>query len=218
MAKKSVKQVWYKIVGPNGEAVNGGAGKYDVPKDGKPGKWMPKIDDPYACRRGYHLVPESGISYWGREGRLLCIAEGRGAFDTHGSSDGKVAFAEARIVKVLGIFPKNWCAYDYKSNSGLRKTGDKILSEIVDPTKYKRAEAARMAREKAAKAKLVAKKKVEAAKAKKERDALRKKWAPVRKLYQKQHHVGWWHFICAYATIKGIKLTTDQKHAIFHAF
>lgn len=91
----------YKIVGPNGEALHGGSGCWHMPTRGRPGKWMPAVADVRACHSGYHLVTAAGLLGWlPRNDGLLCEAEGRGARD---SDDGKkTAFAQARIVRVIG--------------------------------------------------------------------------------------------------------------------
>lgn len=60
----------YKVLGENGEAVNGGQGKWHLPtkeKDGtwKPGEWMPTIKgDLTPCQNGYHLCRRQDIIDW----------------------------------------------------------------------------------------------------------------------------------------------------------
>lgn len=209
MASKAKKQVWYKIVGPNGEAVNGGSGKWSMPKNGKPGDWMPTVSHVEACASGYHLVPDYGIYAWGRSGDKLCVAEGRGESHEGGYSDGKTSFAEARIIKVIGTFPRHWSV---DNDDGSRKTGRQIIAELSDPVGYRKKIAAE-------KAKRIAKEKAEKVKAKKERDAILKKWRPVRRLYvMNRVLIGWYDFIAVYCVIKGIKTTRAQMDAIYRAF
>jgi hypothetical protein len=93
----------YKIVSHEFGPLHGGSGTWFAPTKGKPGKWMPNVENVEACRRGYHLIPAKAIVDWlptiGRTG-LLCEAEGRGASDNDGD---KTAFAQARIIKVIGL-------------------------------------------------------------------------------------------------------------------
>ena len=90
--------VFYKVLGPNGEAVNGGHGQWPLPHDGQPGKWI-KVTGPLrACQNGLHvcrleqLVEWLGPTIWrieiqgerieqsdkivARRGRLLSRCEG----------------------------------------------------------------------------------------------------------------------------------------------
>lgn len=220
MAKKaaatSAAPVWYKVVGPKGQAISGGSGVWKMPKGDKPGDWMPKVDYVHACHSGYHLIPKHGIRSWANPGYQLCIAEGRGIQDDGRHSDGKVAFAEARIIKVLGVFPKGWSSYN---TSGDRKTGDEIIKEVINPKAYAKKEALAKKKAKLLEAKRVAKERAAALKAKKERDAIRKKWAPARVIYRKtSRHMNWAQFIIAYCAIKGIKTRASQHYAICRAF
>jgi hypothetical protein len=117
---KPRKRVWYKVLGLDGRSCNGGHARWPLPKHGRPGAWMPLIEQPFICARGYHLVPKKGLAewlnYWGP--CLVCIAEPRGKVhpspadlryepDFLGTHDGKRAFAQARILKVVGMVPPN---------------------------------------------------------------------------------------------------------------
>lgn len=93
----------YKIVGLEGEPLHGGTGKWTLPKGKHPSKWMPKIENVEACRRGYHLIPAKAIVEWlprAPHTGYLCEAEGYGASDKNGD---KIAFAEARLLEVVGL-------------------------------------------------------------------------------------------------------------------
>ena len=93
----------YKIVGMDGKPLHGGTGKWFLPKDKRAGKWMPKVANVVACRRGYHLIPAIAIVDWlppsGVAGRLF-KAEGRGEQNSDGE---KIAFAQARLLQCVGI-------------------------------------------------------------------------------------------------------------------
>lgn len=155
MAKKAV---WYKITGPKGEAVNGGYGTWYLPKGKKSGEWMPKVH-PYICVSGYHLVLGHGINGWGEAGRLLWVAEGAGITSGPHGSDGKMAYEQARLIRLVGVFPKGFSRYKTK---GMKKSEVEVLAEIKDPKAY----AAKLKREADAKKKAEVKAKAEQARKK----------------------------------------------------
>ena len=54
----------YKIVGPNGECLNGGHGDWPLPTDTEPGEWR-DVDGPLeACRVGLHLADADQLPHW----------------------------------------------------------------------------------------------------------------------------------------------------------
>ena len=88
--------VYYKILGPKGEAINGGTGKWQLPKGDRPGKWMPRIPDPVPCQRGYHVVTADQLLTWLiREDATVYRAEVRGAVIV---GEDKVVAEEARLI------------------------------------------------------------------------------------------------------------------------
>jgi len=96
-----VSETLYKVLGARGQAIHGGSCDWFLPKNGKPGKWMPKIEDPKCCVAGYHLVELSSLVEWLRDGCTIYEAQGKGPSHTDGS--GKTAFAQARLVRQLHI-------------------------------------------------------------------------------------------------------------------
>ena len=60
----------YKVLGKNGNAVNGGHGRWHLPKKKKdgtwiPGKWMPEIKgELIPCENGYHLCRKKDLIGW----------------------------------------------------------------------------------------------------------------------------------------------------------
>lgn len=88
--------VFYKVLGAKGEAVHGGRGSWFLPVGKRPGKWMPKIDAPALCSRGYHLTTVDHLSEHLSCARLICEAEIR---DDVVVGDNKVVVGQARIVK-----------------------------------------------------------------------------------------------------------------------
>ena len=66
-----------KVLGENGEACHGGNGTWFLP-NGKPGKWMPKIENPKPCVRGYHLVTARQALEGSWLGPRIFVAEARG--------------------------------------------------------------------------------------------------------------------------------------------
>ena len=93
----------YKVVSTAFGPLHGGKGTWFAPKGSKPGKWMPKIENVQACKRGYHLIPAKAIVEWLPQKSVagyLCEAEG---FGDHDSDGDKTAFAEARLLKIVGL-------------------------------------------------------------------------------------------------------------------
>jgi len=92
----------YKLLTADGSSCNGGSAKWHLPtqnEDGSwaPGAWMPPIEDPKLCSRGYHLLCSLwDILNW--EGEALFAAEGRGAEERDPS---KVAVEEARLPRLI---------------------------------------------------------------------------------------------------------------------
>lgn len=62
----------YKIVGPNGECLNGGSGDWPLPTATEPGEWR-TVDGPIeACRNGLHVATAEQLSTWLRlDGRSV---------------------------------------------------------------------------------------------------------------------------------------------------
>jgi len=90
----------YKVLGENGEPVNGGHGKWSLPNRGKPGKWMPKIGgELIPCENGYHLCRRKDLINW--LGPTIWEAECRG--DVVKAHD-KIVVREARLLRQL----ENW--------------------------------------------------------------------------------------------------------------
>jgi hypothetical protein len=87
----------YKVLGKGGIACNGGSGKWNLPQNGKPGKWMPKIEKVIPCESGYHLCREEDLILWLNE--EIYEAEGRGEFIRHDNN--KDVFGEARLIRKL---------------------------------------------------------------------------------------------------------------------
>lgn len=85
----------YKVLSADGSACNGGGGRWFLPKDNRPGKWMPLL--PVAmCESGYHLVEAGGILDWiTTDDNLIYCAEGKGKERVQGT---KHCFAQARLV------------------------------------------------------------------------------------------------------------------------
>jgi len=85
----------YKILGANGEATNGGTGKWFLPHGKRPGKWMPKIKgDLIPCENGYHLCRKQDLIHW--LGPSLWEAEYRGECV---AAEDKVVVRQARLIR-----------------------------------------------------------------------------------------------------------------------
>ena len=85
---------YYKVLGKGGVACNGGKGKWYLPKNDKPSKWMPKIEDIKPCENGYHLCELDDLLDWLNE--EIYEAEGRGKSIR---DDNKTVFQEARLIR-----------------------------------------------------------------------------------------------------------------------
>ena len=56
---------YYKVLKNDGSCVNGGSGKWHLPKRGKPGKWMPEIaGELELCANGYHICRPQDLVHW----------------------------------------------------------------------------------------------------------------------------------------------------------
>jgi hypothetical protein len=74
-----------------------------LPKDGKPGKWLPKVESVIMCETGYHVCEKKDLLEWRNEN--LYIVDVRGEMV---ESDDKSAFQQMRFVKrVNGWNEKN---------------------------------------------------------------------------------------------------------------
>lgn len=90
----------YKIVGHQGEAINGGRGTWFLPKGKRPGKWMPDIKGKITpCKNGYHLCHKKDLVEWLTNGRIF-EAEYRGEL---GKGGDKVVVRQARLIREM-----NW--------------------------------------------------------------------------------------------------------------
>ena len=87
---------YYKVLDKGGKACNGGQGQWLLPHDGLPGEWMPTIEDPQPCERGYHLCRPQDLVLW--LGPAIYEAEGRGQMI---EDKDKVVFSEARLLRRL---------------------------------------------------------------------------------------------------------------------
>ncbi len=90
---------YFKVL-KGGKSCNGGTGEWDVPTNGKPGEWMPKINDIIPCQRGYHLCRAENLVVWLNE--EIYEAEGRGKFIRH--DENKYIFPEAKLLRKLGTW------------------------------------------------------------------------------------------------------------------
>lgn len=53
----------YKVTGPNGEPLHGGAGRWSLPNGDEPGAWW-DVDTVEACRSGLHLTDAAHLPTW----------------------------------------------------------------------------------------------------------------------------------------------------------
>ena len=68
----------YKVVGPNGEPVNGGHDDWPLPGADAAGEWRAISGPLEACRNGLHLTSAADIKHWMTSGALVYRAETTG--------------------------------------------------------------------------------------------------------------------------------------------
>lgn len=87
----------YKGLGPRAESMFGGSAQWSLPRDQRPGAWMPPITRLCPGLEGYHIAPTHDLLRHWLAPRLF-VAEGRGG----GVLDGTVLVCrEARLVREL---------------------------------------------------------------------------------------------------------------------
>ena len=85
----------YKVLNEDGTCYHGGRGKWFLPRENRPGKWMPEVKGHLVlCGNGYHLVTASQLIDW--LGPALYEAEGRGDSMTDGE---KGVWRQARLLR-----------------------------------------------------------------------------------------------------------------------
>lgn len=78
-------QRFYKVTGPNGEAVWSGHGTWPLPTDTEPGEWWEVEGELEACRNGLHICTADQLVTWLRDGGVIWRAEVEGeALDAGG--------------------------------------------------------------------------------------------------------------------------------------
>lgn len=90
----------YKVLNADGTCYHGGQGKWFLPRENAPGKWMPRIKDIKPCVRGYHLLRREQIIQWIAPVALFTV-EARGESQW---TDDKGVFEQARLLRRL----PNW--------------------------------------------------------------------------------------------------------------
>lgn len=99
----------YKIVGPAGECLNGGTGRWSLPVDGEPGAWWDIVGPLVPCSNALHLtdaehmetwLPRSAYGYAERSGHRVFLAETRGEVINAGE---KYAVRSARLVREVPV-------------------------------------------------------------------------------------------------------------------
>jgi len=87
----------YKVLHSDGSCCNGGTGKWHLPKDKRPGKWMPTLKgDLNPCFHGYHLCRFDDLLSWLNEAIYEVEYDGELI-----KCDNKVVVRRARLVRKL---------------------------------------------------------------------------------------------------------------------
>ena len=55
---------YWKVLDAEGRSLHGGTYTYNLPKNGRPGQWTPRITDLRLCERGYHLCRDADLVHW----------------------------------------------------------------------------------------------------------------------------------------------------------
>jgi hypothetical protein len=77
-----------------------------LPKDGKPGKWLPKIDTLAMCNAGYHVCERKDILSWANT--QMFEVEIKGKFL---SKEDKLFSQQIRFTRRLNVTTKTWVEY-----------------------------------------------------------------------------------------------------------
>ena len=85
---------YWKVLDAKGQSVHGGTYTYDLPTNGRPGKWTPRITDLELCARGYHLCRDTDLIHW-LGGATIYAAEARGAILV---ADDKIVAESVRLI------------------------------------------------------------------------------------------------------------------------
>ncbi len=89
--------IYYKVLNSDGTPCHGGTGQWHLPDGDQPGAWMPAIDYPVPCKRGYHLCRDAlDLLEW--LGPEIWVAEADGAIVP---DNNKVAVGRARLIRRL---------------------------------------------------------------------------------------------------------------------
>ena len=83
-----------KILTTNGTPAHGGSGKWNLPHNGRPGKWMPEIKNVELCHRGYHVVTIGQSLEWLHDTAYEVEVRGETKSDY-----GKAVWGQARLLR-----------------------------------------------------------------------------------------------------------------------
>jgi hypothetical protein len=97
----STNSVLLKVLNENGTTYHSGRGRWHLPKNGKPGRWMPVIKgDLEPCVNGYHLCRPADLIHW--IGPAVFEAEYDGKrVDVDDQAETKVVVRRARLIRRL---------------------------------------------------------------------------------------------------------------------
>lgn len=124
----------YKIVGPNGECLNGGSGDWPLPIDGKPGEWR-TVDGPLeACRNGLHLATDAQVPHWynAYQGGIVYRVETDGPLLDNGDKwvAGKVRLLPRRDSRAADMV-KAAALLERRKRAALRKLNEVKATAVV---------------------------------------------------------------------------------------
>ena len=85
---------YYKVLNENGTPCNGGCGKWHLPRNKQPGKWMPPIEVIKPCVAGYHVCRRGQLVRW--LGPTIWLVEIRGE---RICQNDKIVTSQARLLR-----------------------------------------------------------------------------------------------------------------------
>ncbi len=106
-------EVLYKVTSPRGYPVNGGDGKWSLPRGKRPGAWRKVEGDIVMCHNGLHVVTEDQLRRWLPSGQPFTVWEVEVHPEAQRVDDhDKSAVSKARLVRAVATVPED-LAYDW---------------------------------------------------------------------------------------------------------
>src|SRR5690554_5562168 len=89
-----------KVLGPNGEAIHGGSGRWPLPNGNQPGEWLQVNGEIIPCRNGLHACTPDNVFEWIVPNARLFVFEGDNAQDFK-IEHSKIVYRRARLLSEI---------------------------------------------------------------------------------------------------------------------